>query len=156
VRPSGSPSCLTGNCNGGGSAPTTPQPATYDADTDGFTSGSFTKCGSCNGTTEKTSASGQEDCCDSDGLAKPGQSNWYTVANDCGDFDYDCSGVPEKYYTGTFYPAAGASVLPASSAVHRSVRGRTLLRGCLPELLHLQLPSGSCVGQFEQRTQRCH
>ena len=32
------------------------------------------------------------DCCDKDANAKPGQTKYFTVANKCGSFDYNCDG----------------------------------------------------------------
>ncbi|MCC6646802.1 MAG: hypothetical protein IT374_14660 [Polyangiaceae bacterium] len=33
---------------------------------------------------------GGDDCCDSDANTFPGQSGWFSSANSCGSFDYDC------------------------------------------------------------------
>jgi cysteine-rich repeat protein len=38
------------------------------------------------------------DCCDTSADAHPGQSSFFTTANACGDFDYDCSGFETKQY----------------------------------------------------------
>ncbi|HDP36480.1 MAG TPA: prepilin-type N-terminal cleavage/methylation domain-containing protein [Candidatus Atribacteria bacterium] len=36
------------------------------------------------------------DCCDSDSRAYPGESTYYTSTNNCGSWDYDCSGTTNK------------------------------------------------------------
>lgn len=43
------------------------------------------------------------DCCDRDGLAHPGQHEYYGQRNACGSFDYDCDGAE----TPKPYPAPG-------------------------------------------------
>jgi len=45
------------------------------------------------------------DCCDSDNQAHPGQTGWFTAADHCGSFDYDCSGTADLQY-----PDAGACI----------------------------------------------
>ncbi len=44
----------------------------------------------------QTNASLGEDCCDTDNQVFPGQTAWFTQPNECGDFDYNCSGTEEK------------------------------------------------------------
>jgi hypothetical protein len=39
------------------------------------------------------------DCCDQDANVHRGQANWFTSANVCGNFDYDCNGRPDKEYS---------------------------------------------------------
>ena len=36
------------------------------------------------------------DCCDSDALARPNQTDFFGTANGCGSFDYDCDGAAER------------------------------------------------------------
>jgi hypothetical protein len=43
---------------------------------------------------------GGNDCCDTDNLAHPGQTSYFTSADKCGSFDYDCSGSNEPQYPG--------------------------------------------------------
>jgi len=61
------------------------QPPPVDCDQDG--DGYLAIGGGCNG----------EDCCDTDPSAHPGQSSYFTQADRCGSFDYDCNGsiIPE-------------------------------------------------------------
>ena len=40
-----------------------------------------------------------DDCCDSDGNVRPGQSNYFQYPRQCGGFDYNCDGVETKQYT---------------------------------------------------------
>jgi hypothetical protein len=40
-----------------------------------------------------------KDCCDLDGLVKPGQDGWFSAKNICGDFDYNCDNQQEKELT---------------------------------------------------------
>jgi hypothetical protein len=60
-----------------------------DADSDGYAATSGTK-------TCKSSSSSGTDCCDTDSRVHPGQSSYYTSANNCGDWDYNCSGAVEQ------------------------------------------------------------
>jgi hypothetical protein len=39
------------------------------------------------------------DCCDRDWSTHPGQTGYFTQANACGSFDYNCSGNTEEKYT---------------------------------------------------------
>jgi hypothetical protein len=39
------------------------------------------------------------DCCDSDAQAHPGQSNYYTVEDACGSFDWNCNGTIDRSST---------------------------------------------------------
>jgi hypothetical protein len=43
-------------------------------------------------------ACGGNDCCDFDGRAYPGEANFYTSADACGSFDYDCNDADEPEY----------------------------------------------------------
>ena len=38
-----------------------------------------------------------DDCCDTDANAKPGQTAYFSSSNDCGSWDYNCSGAVEKH-----------------------------------------------------------
>jgi hypothetical protein len=60
-----------------------------DADGDGY--GICPNCGIAAGCTYDGN-----DCCDSDSRAKPGQTTYYTSANNCGSWDYDCNGTISK------------------------------------------------------------
>jgi hypothetical protein len=39
---------------------------------------------------------GGDDCCDNDARAHPGATDWQSVKDACGSFDYDCNGQEEK------------------------------------------------------------
>lgn len=56
-----------------------------DQDQDGYRS----TAGGCNGT----------DCCDTDKQAHPGVTAFFTTADHCGSFDYNCDGTMEGQYT---------------------------------------------------------
>ena len=78
-----------------------------DADNDGYTVASATSYGgsSCPLGAGTTGAglkplSGTTDCCDTDANAKPGQTTYFSVANNCGNYDYDCDGSTTKNYSG--------------------------------------------------------
>jgi hypothetical protein len=55
-----------------------------DLDQDGYRS----KEGSCGG----------NDCCDYDSRANPGDTSFYTSADSCGSYDYDCNGSDDPEY----------------------------------------------------------
>jgi hypothetical protein len=72
-----------------------------DADGDGYrTSGTHTSASlSCSGAHDGRATDGR-DCCDLDDRAHPGQTAWFTTANHCGSFNYDCaSGIDFRYST---------------------------------------------------------
>jgi hypothetical protein len=41
---------------------------------------------------------GGDDCCDYDSRANPGDTSYYSVADACGSFDYDCNGKLDAQY----------------------------------------------------------
>jgi hypothetical protein len=41
---------------------------------------------------------GGKDCCDTDALAHPGQTTFFTQADACGSFDYDCNTTQDPQY----------------------------------------------------------
>ena len=41
---------------------------------------------------------GGNDCCDTDNLAHPGQTTFFTAVDQCGSFDYDCNGALDPEY----------------------------------------------------------
>ena len=65
-----------------------------DDDDDGYCDKSMTLVG-----TPKVCAKGGGDCCDLDNKAHPGVSGWFTSANKCASFDYNCSNGAEKQHT---------------------------------------------------------
>jgi len=68
-----------------------------DADNDGYgdpnTSGSSCTVGS-------GYVSNSQDCCDSDATTHPGVTTYYSVANKCNSFDYNCDGAASKKSNG--------------------------------------------------------
>jgi hypothetical protein len=58
----------------------------YDGDHYG-TSASIQRCGT---TVPSGYADKSGDCCDSDTNAHPGQTSYFTTADACGSFDYNC------------------------------------------------------------------
>ena len=65
-----------------------------DDDNDGYCDKAMTIVGK-----PKTCLSGGGDCCDLDNSTKPGQTGWFTSANQCAGFDYNCSGSAEQENT---------------------------------------------------------
>ncbi len=63
----------------------------YCDDDDGDGYGECPDCGIANGCTYDG-----DDCCDSDNRAYPGESTYYSSTNNCGSWDYDCSGTINK------------------------------------------------------------
>jgi hypothetical protein len=59
-------------------------PPSCDEDGDGY----LAMTAACHGT----------DCCDTDRNANPGQKQFFTTADACGSFDYDCDGQLETEY----------------------------------------------------------
>ena len=60
-----------------------------DNDGDGY--GVCPNCDIVNGCTHDG-----DDCCDSDANVYPGQTKYFSSINNCGNWDYDCSGKTEK------------------------------------------------------------
>jgi hypothetical protein len=55
---------------------------------------------SLSGSTRAKDATGWNDCCDSDGNARPGQTNYFTNQRaTCGGYDFNCVDGEEKQYT---------------------------------------------------------
>jgi hypothetical protein len=61
-----------------------PDALVCDQDGDGY----LAATSPCNGT----------DCCDRDSNAHPNETGFFTTADGCGSFDYNCDGVPEPEY----------------------------------------------------------
>ena len=74
-----------------------------DADGDGYGDSATLKtvCGASPAAPSGYVAN-KNDCCDSDAKAKPGQSAYFTTANGCGSFDYDCSGGSDAQFSKAF------------------------------------------------------
>jgi len=74
--------------------------STFYQDADGDTYGNPNVVARVCGTSAPSGyVSNNQDCCDADLNAHPGQAGWFTGANGCGNFDYDCSGASEQEYT---------------------------------------------------------
>ncbi len=106
--------CLTGQCT-----------LFYrDSDGDGFGTGSD-NVKVCGQTPPAGYVTSNSDCCDTDVLAKPTQLDFFTLADKCGSFDYDCANGAElelpiaskctgnaacvKGWTGDTAPACGTA-----------------------------------------------
>lgn len=63
-----------------------------NADGDNYFSEAAGHTGICQSTSKPYT-----DCCDSDNLAYPGEGTYYSSTNNCGSWDYDCSGTTNKY-----------------------------------------------------------
>jgi hypothetical protein len=77
----------------------------------------------CEPTTEATPPAGYSavggDCCDSDNNTFPGQTKYFTVANVCGGWDYNCDGVIEAntgLYKETLSDSSSCGVVPPRSS----------------------------------------
>jgi hypothetical protein len=70
-----------------------------DADADGYgnPNSSLRQCGT---TVPAGYVTNNGDCCDSDANAHPGQTSYFTSADACGSFDYDCSGTADAEWQG--------------------------------------------------------
>ena len=94
-RCSSDEACASGNCR------------TYylDGDGDGYgaTATSFSRCDALTASAPAGYSLVPGDCCDLDGGAHPGlsASAYFTVADACASFDWDCSGAAEKQATST-------------------------------------------------------
>lgn len=62
------------------------------------------------------------DCCEADPDVHPGVSEYFTVRNACGTFDWNCSGAEEKQ-TGASCPAAAGGVLACGQACTVVLKG---------------------------------
>jgi hypothetical protein len=86
VACSGNLDCLSGVCS------------TFHPDLDGDTYGSSVAADSvrvCGATAPAGYVTSADDCCDKDKNAKPGQSVFFEVSDQCDSFDYNCSGSPD-------------------------------------------------------------
>jgi Stigma-specific protein, Stig1 len=72
--------CLSGVCS------------TFYLDADGDGYGISTSIARCGTTPPSGYAVNSGDCCDSDGSAHPGQTSYFTTADGCGSYDYNCDG----------------------------------------------------------------
>jgi hypothetical protein len=70
--------------------------STYYSDVDGDGYGGNSKCLCAPSATYRITQGG--DCCDRDARARPGLPGilWYTSANICGSYDYDCNGTEQR------------------------------------------------------------
>jgi len=98
VSPGATEKCngVDDNCDGSTDPDGSSGCVTYyiDQDQDAY-GGSSNKC-SCTKSYPYTSTQGNQDCCDSDGSAHPGQGSWYTSKNNCNSWDYNCDGDGER------------------------------------------------------------
>jgi hypothetical protein len=105
--------CLTGVCS------------TFYVDGDGDGYGTTAAVQQCGTTVPTGYANKSGDCCDSDANAHPGQTAYFTTADACGSFDYNCDGQETKQLNG---PAPGTCGGPPTCAVVSGVC--TYVSGC--------------------------
>ena len=89
-----------------------------------------------------------EDCCDSDPDAHPGQTSFFTRANHCDSFDYDCDGVVVPEYGQVSCQLAFASCTGDGFDQPQACGVSASFEHCAPGLL-------SCFTMNETKTQGC-
>jgi hypothetical protein len=82
-------------------------------------------------------ACGGTDCCDTDGRAHPGETSFFTSADACGSFDYDCNGSDDSEFaivncTLGFFACNGSgfAALPPACGVVATFDTCNLTVGC--------------------------
>jgi hypothetical protein len=103
VSPTATEACGDGvdnNCNGQTNEQNARGCSTYyyDGDSDGYGVSTGSQCWCSPGSYPYT-ATTTGDCYDSNALAKPGTSTYYTSHRGDGSYDYNCSGSDERQYT---------------------------------------------------------
>lgn len=83
---------------------------TYYADTDGDGYGDPSKPMEVCGEVPTGYVANDEDCCDQDPDAYPGQTEWFTTPTACGDYDYDCDGSESRDRRPPFHEERWCSV----------------------------------------------
>jgi hypothetical protein len=111
-------------------------PEAVDCDEDG--DGWLAIGGGCNG----------EDCCDSDPNAHPDQTSFFTRADGCGSFDYDCDGVIHPEYGQVSCQLAIASCTGDGFDQPQACGVTASFEHCAPGLL-------TCFTMNEAKTQGC-
>jgi hypothetical protein len=97
-----------------------------DCDSDGSGAEAGVPISSCDAPTAKPScasgtggyANNNQDCCDLDTQAHPGQTQYFTVLDGCGTFDYNCDGAdgPQSNGPTDCLPANPECILNADSS----------------------------------------
>ena len=70
-----------------------------DVDGDTFGNPALQKCLCGPDYVTKYTAENNKDCCDADANVRPTQAAYFSSANQCGTFDYDCNGSEQKQLT---------------------------------------------------------
>jgi hypothetical protein len=109
-------------------------PLDCDRDGDGW----LAVGGGCNG----------EDCCDTDPNAHPQQTSFFTGANHCGSFDYDCNGVITPEY-------GQASCQPALGGCTGDGFDQPQACGVTASFAHCALGFLTCTTMSQTKTQGC-
>jgi len=92
------------------------------------------------------------DCCDIDASAKPGQGDWYTSANNCGSWDYDCANGGQPHWTGT----ASCGGWPLCGGANAWVGGEASCGQTKKWQTGCSIDWFVCSASTENRTQECH
>ncbi len=125
-------------------------PATYysDADQDGYgdPGASTTACAQPAGY-----VANHDDCYDGNAEARPGQQAWFAADRGDGSYDYDCSGAPEKHWTGT-----GACTIGLCGVLSVGWQGAVAECGATKAWITTCTGLAICAPKPEQRTQECH
>jgi hypothetical protein len=121
-----------------------------DSDGDGYGNGGNSQC-LCSASGNYTVTNGN-DCYDSNGDARPGQSAWYTTHRGDNNFDYDCNGSQTKRYNGS----GSCGGWPSCSTYNGWNSGNpscgntgSWVTGCSTDWF-------SCDKNTSNRTQECH
>ena len=91
------------------------------------------------------------DCYDHNANAHPGQKEFFAEQRGDGSFDYDCSGAPERHWTGT-----GACSVGLCSAISVGWQGTVADCGATKPWITTCSGLAICAPKTEQRTQECH
>ena len=127
-----------------------------DADGDGYGNPSDSIC-VCDPKPVDGYVLNSEDCCDQDEKAYPGATDWFTTANGCGSFDYNCSEAIELQFPDRGKCAA-LSDPPNSCALTEGWSGPLVPRcgGTGNYIVGCQLMGTVCIPLTRTRTQGCH
>jgi hypothetical protein len=126
-----------------------------DADADGYGTTASPKkyCGET--VVPAGYVSSKADCCDTDALAWPGQTELFGTANACGSFDYDCSGaITREFFTGVMAcdQTKQTCTVARKGFVSEQQCGASgdFIRSCI-----YSYATSSCSGVLPTKVQRC-
>jgi hypothetical protein len=98
---------------------------------------------------------GKWDCCDTSADTHPYQNQWYTEANACGGFDYDCSGAEKKEYEATGSCECGG-IICTTCVQQTGWNGGAPACGAAGKWMDSCNWDWGCDALLVDRTQRCH